>query len=103
MTINESIITDIREFKNKLIADRALSAQQLAIANKTKETIKEMFSRMKEEDIALLESRGIYVRNLLSFDLDLVIKDQDYKDKYMAELIKVINQIKDYLNSKRRV
>lgn len=99
---DNSLEIDIQKFRDRLVSERALNEQNRTRAVKAKETISKIFSSISEDSISKLESRGIFVRKIMSFDLDRVLTDKAYNQEFLEEFKKVMSQIKDLLESESR-
>lgn len=77
------LVTQLKESRDKLVENRAVVRSQ---RDKNKEIIvklKEVFSRFDEQRLLQMDSRGIPVRELLSYDLDRTSTDKEYHEKFM--------------------
>lgn len=93
---------EIRKFRDTLLTEKALNEQDKIKANRAKENIKAIFANINEEMIEKLEKRNIFVRSLLDYDLDRVVEDKEYNQKFVNEFMSVLGKIKDLLEAERR-
>lgn len=93
---------EIRKFRDTLLTEKALTEQDKIKAQKAKENIELIFKNIDEEKIEKLESRNIFIRNLLNYDLDRVLEDKEYNQKFISEFENTLLSIKNLLEAERR-
>jgi len=94
MNVNNQL--DIKELRTKLYAKQATSEQKRQRSEQAITNLKAIFASLDEEKLNIIESRGIHIRNLLSYDLDK-LKDRDYYNRFSKAYAEVLSGIEDIL------
>lgn len=86
-----------KEMRDHLISKQALSDQSKERAAITSARTKELLSQISEEHIQKLETYGVPIRSLLSYDMNLVYTDKETHQKFIAEFTSVLRSIEEFL------
>jgi N-methylhydantoinase A/oxoprolinase/acetone carboxylase beta subunit len=88
---------EIRQIRDSLVDQRAINRANIEKAAKAKEAVKKIFESFDEEVVLRLATRGVDIRTLLGYDLELVGSDKEYADSFSDEYRKVMGELKQFI------
>ena len=86
-----------KEIRDELMMQRATYNNAKIAMDRACEQIKVICDEISEEDIALIESKGISIRDVLSMDLERCKVDQNYFNNVKNKMEDTVQKLHSFL------
>lgn len=92
-------VKDIRSYREELLRQQARAERDREQAEDWKSKISDFLDSLQEEDLALLESNGIYARELKNYDLSKILTSGETREEFSNLYNKIMRQISDMIKT----
>lgn len=97
----ETTSLNIRQIRDELVEKKGSQKLEIERGLQAKGNIEKFFATLSPEKLDKLEANGIYVRELMNFDLDEVSKSKELSERFMQSYLRILQQINELANRKR--
>jgi len=99
----QNIISDkeIRDFRNDLLAERAVVQANAAKSQAIFESLQQSFNSLSEQHIQNYEARGVRIIQLRNMLVPEVLTDREKNEEFLRAYTEVILKIKEIVKSER--
>lgn len=95
--------SEVRKWRDELHVTNAINSQNEIKAKEIIANMEKIFNALTEAELDYMESNGIPVRSLLSYDLKEVHESPEVYEKFMKDYRTILLQIRDFVDLQRGV